>query len=103
MMKKKKYIQEILIFMFVVLLLGLAGCGKKSDTKKEENVLVIEASEEEENLMQGAFETDTPKNETSQAKTLGGSRTLEVIPPKDDTGDENTEENQKGEWIPGIW
>lgn len=103
-MRIKRYVKLSLIMMLGILMLMLSGCEKKTTSnKKEENVLLIEDERAEDALEQGTFESDTPKEETSHAKTLGGSKTLDIIPPREGSEDETPQESEKAEWIPGIW
>lgn len=103
-MRTKKYVKLFLIMTLSVLMLMISGCEKKSPSNDEkENVLVVEERKERDVLQEGVFESETPRGETSNAKTLGGSETLEVILPKEDSEDETNQDSEKSEWIPGIW
>ena len=100
------------IFMVVVLLFSVCvgGC-KKAETQAPgvvvggDSVTIIGSENQGADLSEGSFtpsaQTDSEK---SNAKELGGSSTLDIEYPEDETkpeqGDTSATEPQ---WQPGIW
>ena len=100
------------ILMVVVLLLSVcvAGC-KKAETQApavvvdENSITIIGGENQGSDLSEGSFSSSgQTDSEKSNAKELGGSATLNIEYPEDETkpeqGDTSATEPQ---WQPGIW
>ena len=111
-MKKGKYLGIIvLIILAIPLCLLLMRNPKESTSKKPakeetENVMVITGQEANESLPSGVFKKQkSGKTEASDAKQLGGSETLEIIKPSNESEDEVPDESNPSDihWLSGIW
>lgn len=114
-MNKKRIAICILIVFLLLLLLGGAIAlmqwkkepAAKENGKKEEVIektIVIENVERTETFEKEEFtDKTTEKSAKTDAEVLGGSEIVEIVRPKEDEKNENTEVETETEWLPGIW
>lgn len=109
-MKNKIYTILTVAALACLLLLCMVGCQEQSaETKTPGNeggtVTIIGGQEEPEDLEKGIFSVlGKLKKIISKAHELGGSKTLEIDLPEDETlpDQEDTTETEP-QWQPGIW
>ena len=108
-MKNKKFIFIVCSFLVCLLLATITGCREENPEQTtsadEEAVLIVGASNGENVLPEGQFNTSGQNdNKKSNAKKLGGSATLDIEYSDDETiSDEDKNAIKEPQWLPGIW
>ena len=107
-MKNKLYTVLAVILLGQLLLMCLAGCQADFSTQPNQNgdsMTIIGGEETDSGLQEGSFEKSNQMNQiTSNAKELGGSRTLDIEFPEEETyPDQGDAEATEPQWHPGVW
>lgn len=110
---KNKKVRDIVIAIGILLLLILIALGVFLMTQKEkepvsnntgtEGSMVIQDNDTIVEWQKEEFKDEThDKKPATGVEQLGGSETLNVVPPSETT-DEKEEDNAEIEWQDGIW
>ena len=108
--KRKSYV--IVAIVLAVLLLAVVGLmllkGKEQKRVSNEDdthqSMTIEDKRTTVTWEQEEFQDETKKvTEKTDAEVKGGSKTLEIILPKENEIDGETEQKTAVEWFSGIW
>lgn len=108
-MSNKLFAKAVCGLLAGVLLLCVTGCEKKqeepSSSEEGKNVTVIQGQAQENGLTEGTFDVSGEKGSIrSNARKLGGSSTLDIEFPEDETQpDEEEVPVTEPQWLPGIW
>ena len=112
-MKNKLHTILAVTLLGGLLLLCLAGCQENPSTQPTQNgdsmggdsMTIIGGEETDSGLQEGSFEKSNQMNQiTSNAKELGGSRTLDIEFPEEETyPDQGDAEATEPQWHPGVW
>ena len=112
-MKNKLHTILAVMLFGGLLLLCLAGCQANSSTQSTQNgdsmggdsMTIIGGEETDSGLQEGSCEKSNQINQiTANAKELGGSRTLDIEFPEEETyPDQGDAEATEPQWHPGVW
>ena len=108
-MTNKLFTKAVCALLTGVLLLCVTGCEKKqeepSPSEEGKNVTVIQGQAQENGLTEGSFDAPGQKGSiSSNAKKLGGSSTLDIEFPEEETlPNEEEVPVTEPQWQPGIW
>ena len=104
-MKNKLHTILVSILLVGLLLMCLAGCQGNTSTQPGASMTVVGGEETDSGLQEGSFEKLNQMNQIiSKAKELGGSKTLSIEFPEEETYPEQGDaEATEPQWHPGIW
>ena len=107
-MKNKLHTILAVMLLGGLLLMCLAGCQENSSTQSTQNgdsMTIIGGEETDSGLQESSFaKPNQIEQVTSNAKELGGSRTLDIEFPEEETyPDQGDAEATEPQWHPGVW
>ena len=107
-MKNKMHTILVGILLVGLLLMCLAGCQGNTSPQSTEpgaSMTVVGGEETDSGQQEGSFEKPNQMNQiTSNAKELGGSRTLDIEFPEEETyPDQGDAEATEPQWHLGVW
>ena len=107
-MKNKLHTILAVMLLGGLLLLCLAGCQENPSTQLTQNgdsMTIIGGEETDSGLQESSFaKPNQIEQVTSNAKELGGSRTLDIEFPEEETyPDQGDAEATEPQWHPGVW
>ena len=107
-MKNKLHTILAVMLLGGLLLMCLAGCQENPSTQPTKNgdsMTIIGGEETDSGLQESSFaKPNRIEQVTSNAKELGGSRTLDIEFPEEETyPDQGDAEATEPQWHPGVW
>lgn len=113
-MKNKLHTILVIVLMVGTLLMCMTGCrgnepGQSTETTQPAeqggSMTVVGGEKTDSGLQEGSFEKSNQMNQIiSNAKELGGSKTLDIEFPEEETyPDQGDAEATEPQWHPGVW
>lgn len=100
----------VLLALIVIAFVLIAGKKKDATVKPQKNQIeqsmVIEDGTEQEvnDVREGVFrQSSHEKQKHTNADVKGGSETLEIIQPEEESTEEDATQSQEDSMLPGIW